>query len=222
MATAHRHHPGPTVTGHRSMSAVDDDGRGSPRPQPGAELLGQRHRAVPPARAAQGDGQVRLALLDEGGQEQPHQVVDPVEEGPGGLLAHDEVPHGLVEPRQGTQLLHPVGIGQEPAVEDEVGVEGQAVLVPERHHRHAHARLRVVAEEVGDPLAQLVDVELGRVDHDVGPGPHGLEEPALVGDGLGHLAFQDGVAPAGALEAPHQDVLGGVEIDELDAMALGP
>ena len=60
------------------------------------------------------------------------------------------------------------------------------------------------------------------VDDDVGPGPHRLEQPALVGDGLGHLALQDGMAPPGALEAPHEDVLGGVEVDELDPMALGP
>ena len=156
------------------------------------------------------------------GQGEPDEVVDPVEEGAGGLLAEHEVAHGGVEARQRAQLLDPVRVGQEAAVEDEVGVEGHAVLVPEGHHRRAHARLRLVAEQLGDPLAQLVDVQLAGVDDDVGPGPHRLEESALVDDGLGHLALGDGMAAPGALEPAHQDVLGGVEVDELDPVALGP
>ena len=59
------------------------------------------------------------------------------------------------------------------------------------------------------------------VDHDVGPGPDRLQEATLVGDGLGHLPLQDGMAAPGPLEPPHQDVLGGVEVDELDPVSLG-
>ena len=81
-----------------------------------------------------------LPSSSKAGSRAADEIVDPVEEGAGRLLAQDEVAHGLVEARQRAEVLDPVGVGQEPAVEDEIGVEGQAVLVAERHHRHAHAR----------------------------------------------------------------------------------
>ena len=70
-------------------------------------------------------------------------------------------------------------------------------------------------------IAELVDVQLAGVDHHVGPVPQGLEEAALVADGFFHLVAGDGVAPPGPLEPPHEDVLGGVEVDDPDPVALG-
>ena len=62
--------------------------------------------------------------------------------------------------------------------------------------------------------AQLVRVQLARVDQQVGPLAHRLEQPALVGDRLLHPSGGQGVAAAGALVAADEHVVGGVEEDD--------
>ena len=96
------------------------------------------------------------------------------------------------------------------------------MFVAEGHDRRAHGRVRFVGEKLEDPDPELVDVQLAGVHHHVGPVADGLEEAALVDDGLLHVGPGDGVAPAGPLEAPDQDVLGGVEIDDPDPVAPAP
>ena len=70
--------------------------------------------------------------------------------------------------------------------------------------------------------AELVRVQLAGVDEQVGPLAHRLEQPALVGDRLLHPAGRQRVAPAGALVAAHQHVVGGVEEHDPHPLAGGP
>ncbi len=129
---------------------------------------------------------------------------------------------GLVQAREEVEGLDPVRIGQEATVEDEIGVEGDAVFVAEGHHRGAHGRVGLVGEELEDADTELVDVELTGVDDHIGPVADGLQPLPFVGDGLLDLGPGDGMAPAGALEPPDEDVLGCVEIDHPDPVAAGP
>ena len=53
---------------------------------------------------------------------------------------------------------------------NEIGVGGNPVLEAERQQANDHRRaLRAAAEVVDEMAAQVVDVEVGRVDHDVCP-----------------------------------------------------
>ncbi len=60
-------------------------------------------------------------------------------------------------------------VREEAAVEDEVDVEGQAVLVPERHTFTCIPSVaRMLPEQLVQAIAQLVHVEVRRVDDEVG------------------------------------------------------
>ena len=86
-------------------------------------------------------------------------------------------------------------VGQEAGVEDEVDVEREAVLVAEGDDARLQPGLRLAREQVEQPVAQLVDVELGGVDDHVGLGLHRLEQLPLALDALPHpfaLGQRDG------------------------------
>ena len=66
-----------------------------------------------------------------------------------------------VEPGQRPQLVDPVRVRQEAAVEHEVDVEREAVLVAERHDVDLQRAVGgVLGEELAQPVAQLVHVEV--------------------------------------------------------------
>ena len=118
----------------------------------------------------------------------------------------------------GPQLVDPVRVGQEPAVEHGVGVDRHAVLEPERDDLDLHRVGLGVGEQVEQPLPELVDVELAGVDDDVGRLADGLEQLPLEGDALDHALAAAGqrVAAAGALEAADQHLVGRLEEEDLD------
>ena len=96
------------------------------------------------------------------------------------------------------------------------------MLVAERDHRRLHVRGLVVAERLEDAEPELVRVQLARVDEQVGPLAHRLEQPALVRDRLLHTARRQRVPPPRALVAAHQDVVGRIEEDDPHPLAGGP
>src|SRR3989440_8521094 len=100
------------------------------------ELVGDHDRAVVAPRAPHGNGQVVAALLDVAGQQEPEQVPHPGEELPGRLLPEHVAAYPAVQAGEGPELLHPVGVREEADIEDQVGVEGDAVLVAEGDHVH--------------------------------------------------------------------------------------
>src|SRR5580704_14412390 len=95
------------------------------------QSLGQRDRAVAATRAAHGDGQVRLSLAHEGREDAREQFVELLEERSGLGLPQHPFPHRIVEAAVGAELLDPERVRQEAAVEHDVDVEWDAVLVPE-------------------------------------------------------------------------------------------
>ena len=97
------------------------------------------------------------------------------------------------------------------------------MLVAERDDVGLEAVRGVVAEQLEQALAQLVDVELAGVDDDVGLAPQRLEGGALALDGLGHeVALGPRVAPAGVLEPAHEHVVGRLEEQDTHAGIRGP
>src|SRR5690349_21481082 len=92
------------------------------------EHLHQRHRAMAAAGAAQGHGEVRLALPLVEGEEEAQEVLDLGEQRPALLEGHHELLHRGVAAVEALEAVHEVRVGQEAHVEDEVGVVGRAVL----------------------------------------------------------------------------------------------
>src|SRR5438270_6101774 len=76
------------------------------------DLLGQNDRTVVPARAADRDREVVLALADERGQKEVEQILDARDIRFRLFVLQDVVAHALVGPRQVTEVFHPVRIGK--------------------------------------------------------------------------------------------------------------
>src|SRR5690606_28201437 len=123
---------------------VDDGGVEALRSEDLGHLLGDGDRAVAPAGAPKGDGEVRLALRHVRGEERSEELPQVADEILSLVLVEHVPADGLVEAGVGAQLVHPVRVGQEPAVEHDVDVERQAVLVPEGHDPGLHAAGGVV------------------------------------------------------------------------------
>ena len=106
--------------GHRHVRQLTE----APR-----ELLGQGDRAVEATRAAERDPQLILALgaIRRGGEGQ--ELGDELEEPIRRRLLEDEVADLRLLAGERLQLRVPVGVRQEADVEDEIGLERQAVLV---------------------------------------------------------------------------------------------
>ncbi|SCF99680.1 hypothetical protein GA0115255_115112 [Streptomyces sp. Ncost-T6T-2b] len=116
----------------------------------------------------------------------------------------------------------PVRVGQEAAVDDQVGVDGQAVLVAEGHHRGPQLRLGL-ARELGVHLGpQLVHVEAGGVDDQVGVAAQLAQQVALGRDAVDDAPVAlEGVRAADGLEAAHEGVVGGLQEDDPPGDVLG-
>src|SRR5579871_497455 len=171
------------------------------------EVLAHDHRAVLPAGAADGDGQMCLALRRVLGQQVLEQVVEPPLE----LLRLAPLQHPLADLRavagESAQRLHVVRVGEKPHVEDQVGVDGYPVLVAERRDAHDEgARAARADVRIRQLLAQLAGAERARVDDLVGPLLERLEPPPLAPDPVEHAAPQRMLA-AGLLEAADQDLV---------------
>ena len=146
------------------------------------DLLSDHDAAMAAAGAADPDRQVRLALAPVRREQQREQAVELVEELGGVGLAEHVVAHLGVGPGERAQLLDPVRVREEAAVEHEVDVERQAVLVAERHDRRLQEVVdRALREELPEPVAQLVDVGVAGVDDEVGVALQPLEQRRVRG-----------------------------------------
>ncbi len=97
---------------------------------------------------------------------------------------------GLVAAVERPERLDEVRVGQEPHVEDEVGVVRDAELVAERDEGHPQGLARVLAAVgLDEPGAQLVHGERGGVDDAVGRLPEVGEGPSLRPDAVEDVAL---------------------------------
>ena len=179
--------------------------------------------AVPAAGAADGHHQVHLPLLHIVGDEKVQELCEHVHEGPGLGIAEHEVRNRLVQPREGPEIFHIKGIGQEAHVEDQVRVHRDAVLVAEGHGRDLQLPLLSRPRKEAEHAAlQLAQGELGAVEHHVRPGLDGSQQLLLPGHSLlqGDALSRQRVRPAGFLVAPHQGAQVRVHIEDAHGAAL--
>ena len=140
-------------------------------------------------------------------------------------LGFEEVDDRLVAPGQRAQVRFVVWVGQAAHVEDELGVERQAVLEAEGFEGERQ-RLRLVTvavgcDELAYPLAQRVGLQVAGVDVMAEFGDAG-EAYAFLGDGLGQRALVAGQrVPAPRLRVALAQRLGlRVEKEELHVVLL--
>ena len=119
------------------------------------ELVGDVHRAVAPAGAADRDGERGALVEDEGRQPALQEALDVLDEDAGLGLALEEGDHVGIVAGLVAQLWVVVRIGPHAArIEDEVRVQGHAALEAERFEGERQARA-VGDHQVLHPAAQL-------------------------------------------------------------------
>src|SRR5438874_1082904 len=140
------------------VAMADEDGVAAVA-EPSAELLDQHDRAVSPPRAPERDGEIALSLVLVAGQGEVEEVRQPPEELLGLVPGEDVLGDRGVRAGPVAQLLDEERVWQEPAVDGEVGVARQAVLVAEGHERDGHAAARDAIDEVAERGAPLAHVD---------------------------------------------------------------
>ena len=157
---------------------------------------------MPSTGAADRDRQVAPTLGLVGGEDVEQHLLEVVEERGGDRPFDHEVADLRVVPGERSQRLVPVRVGEEAHVHHDVGVERQPVLVAEALDRDLELRRALVLEHGDEPLLQLVDVELGGVDHQVGVLLDRVQRRPLVLDRLQQPAGLVGSADAcGAMKS---------------------
>ena len=144
---------------------------------------------MPPASAANRNGQIALALCVKTRQERPDQILQPIDERPVVGIGLDEGRDLGIEAGERPQLGHVVRVLQEPHVEHQVGLARHAAAIGERHHRNAHAGRGVEREVTEQHLLELVRRERRGIDHEVGRITQLADHAAFVGDAVGHRAI---------------------------------
>ena len=224
-----RRQPVPATERYRPRASLQlltpDRGPGAPpaRPLPARrrqggdarrQLAGDRHAPVLAAGAAHREGDEPLALTLVAGQHHPQQLRVMIQELRGARLGENVLPHRRVLPGHRGKFGDPVRVGQEPAVGHQVGVDRKAVFVAERDDGQPQPGRRAAAEEVAHPGPQLVHVEPGRVEHQVGVAARPAQQLPLGRDAVGDPAGAlQRVRPPLAVEPAHQRVLGSLEVD---------
>jgi hypothetical protein len=187
------------------------------------ELLGDRHRAVAPARAADRDREIRLALALIGRHQEFEEAFEPLQQLVTLGVLHDEVAHARITPVERSQLVDEVRVGEEADVEDEIGVDRDPVLEPERHQRHRQSRSGLGCSiQLDQQLLELVDVHRRGVDDAVGDLAHVRQGLALGTDGLQHVAVAaEGMSTSRLVVAADERFVARLDVQHLDGVAAG-
>ena len=196
------------------MRDADDQGRlvlaaagPGPRPGPPSDAVPRCSRWPAPAAAS--------ARPRSRGRGSCTRADDLVEERPRFGPAQHVVPDGRVEAGQGSQLRHPVRVGQEARVEHHVGLVRQPVLVAEGLEAHEQLVAQLVGQQrLLQAPAQLPGRQTGGVDHHVGLGAQRRQQPPLPLDALEQASLRQRVGPPGRLVAGDQRLVGGLQVEQ--------
>src|SRR5438552_285055 len=197
--------------------AVADEHAVATLREPAAQLVDEHDRAMAAARAAERDGEVALPLALVERQGEGEEVEHAAEELLALLAAQHPVGDRRVGPGPGPQLLDEEGVGEEAAVERQVGVGRQAVLVAERDEGDRHRTRLGALDEVAPRAAQLVHGERARVEDAAGDLAQRPQLLALAPDAVGeHAALGRGMRAARLAEAAHEHVVARLEVEHLE------
>src|SRR5262245_24486219 len=185
--------------------AVADRDRETPAQAP-PQLLGDGHRAVAAAGAADRDGGIGLPLAPEPVHGALNEAFGIFQEGLRLRIAEHETHDRLVLARQRRQLRDEEGVGQETDIQDDVRFGGDAVLEAERQQRHGQLAL-AAAVTLLDQAPQDVDVERAGVDDRARLLPEARQRLPFGLDAGADVRVRQRVAAARLGEAAQQDVV---------------
>src|SRR5271166_5542176 len=132
------------------------------------------------AGTAKGDGEVALSLCNVVGQEEQKHIGGALKELRGLRELADVGGYPGMFPREPAKLRYKVGIRQEADVEDQIGFQRNPVLESEADAGDQQILLRAAAFKlVLDGSAQLMHVEVCRIQIDVGEVAHRVQQLAL-------------------------------------------
>src|SRR6185437_10699085 len=129
--------------------------------------FGQSDGAVPPSRTSEGDRQIALALSDIVRDQVRQQALYPPPELCRLRKRMDIARHSRVSSIERTQSRHEMRVRKKAHIENKIGVRGNAVTKPEAHERYQQWPAAGILKAIDNELAQLVHVELSRVDNDI-------------------------------------------------------
>src|SRR5665213_1509219 len=179
-----------------------------------ADLVGDRHRAMMSACAAESDGQIALALVDVMGQQVSQQFRDAGDEFGGLRKGTDVTRDSRILARQLFEFGDVVRVGQKTNVKNQVAVGWHSVAESEARNVNENTGFVAVAGEfLFDEVAEFMDIEPGSLDDKVGKRAHGGEQGALLLDALADRLFAgaQGMRPARFAEPPHDGFVGGFQ-----------
>ena len=132
-------------------------------------------------------------------------------------VVHDEPHHRLVLARQGGQLGDEERVRQEADVEHDVGLGGDAVLEPERQHRHRQLALTAPVALL-DQAPQHVDVQRAGVDDRARLLAQSRQRLPLGADAGADVRVRQRVPAPRLGEPPQEDLVRRFEKKHLDGM----
>src|SRR3989338_2687014 len=150
------------------------------------KLLGEIHRAVLSAGAADGQGEVAAVVGDIAGQPALHKIADVAEHVLRGRGVFEKFDDCRIASGERAQVFVVMRVGQTAHIEYQIRVQRDAVLEAERLEQQRQASA-IQVDELLDPGAQRIGVELGGVDMVADAADFG-EQFALVGNTFGQRA----------------------------------
>ncbi len=134
------------------------------------------------------------------------------------VLGHRLIKAGLI-----TQFRLPVRIGQAAHIKHQIGIHRHPTLEAKRLDQKCGARLWLVQQAQLDGIPQLIQVQAGGVDLEVGQIDDRSQQRGLVLDGFGQRAVRaaEGVAATGFGKTLEQCLLIGVQVQHIAIDMLG-
>src|SRR5256885_1861403 len=112
-------------------------------------------------------------------------------------------------------------IGKKPNIENQISIGGNAIAISEADDGDEHRALVGIPETLGDKVAQLMDIELRRIDDHVSEFADGLHHVAFLAEALAHGdVFAHRMRAARLAVASEERVFRGVNEYKRDGMIL--
>src|SRR5215469_7192733 len=181
------------------------------------DLIGDHHGPVMAARAAEADSEIALAFVNVVRQKVIQQIRDAGDELAGLRERPDVFRDGRILPRQLFEFRDVIRVRKEPHVEHQVAVGWESVPEAETRDVNEDARFVFVARELlPDEMPQIVNVELGSVDNQIGQRPNGREHSTFLFNAVTDLFLTsaEGMRAPRLAEAAANGFIRGLEEDQ--------
>ena len=182
-------------------------------------LLGKHDGAVLSSGTAEGNRQITFSFTDVMWNQVDKKALDAAEKFSGLRKRADVFLDFGILASVAAQAGHKVWIWEKAHVENEVGIRRDAELISETDDGNEHGTRVGILEALGDKVTKFVDVELRRVDHQVGELADGRHERPLMAQTFANgKSLAERMRAAGLAVAAEERIVGGIDEDQGDGM----